>query len=106
MITEELVDRLVEATREAKETIRQSHEALKDLRLLLKECDERLASIAAEVRTGATELVRMETDRVFSQAGIDTLKAGLEKALKQWLDELDRAKEAVETLNRKTRAAL
>lgn len=56
MITAELIDRLVEATNEAKATVRECHEARRDLKLAMKEADERIGKVRAEVVAAVDQL--------------------------------------------------
>ncbi len=101
MITEELIDRLVAATREAKETIRECHEARRDLRLLLKEVDQKVAAVRDEVIKANNELAEREWRKAMDSIDVAALGAGLKKSFSQWTDLLAEASDVLEALHKR-----
>ncbi len=101
MITADLIDRLVEATNEAKETVRELHAARRDARQAIKDLDAKVATVRAEVIEGQNELVRREWDRAMDSTNLKALGAGLKSSFDQWADRLEEAAETLESLHAK-----
>lgn len=101
MITEELVDRLVEATNEAKATVRECHEARRDLRLLLRALDDKLRSVKAETESAFAGMCRAEWDRIFKEVNVTEMAAGLKQSFDQWVDLLDDAQKVLAKLQKR-----
>lgn len=101
MITAELVDRLVEATNEAKATVRELHEARRDARLALKELDEKVATIRDEVIKGNNELAEREWRKAMDSINLSDLGAGLKASFDEWLERLVEARDVMERLHAK-----
>lgn len=97
MITAELIDRLVEATNEAKATVREMHEARRDARQALKDLNHTVDTIRREVIEGQAELVRQQWERT------DLTKYGdlLKTAFGSWTDQLAKAAEVLDSLHAK-----
>lgn len=105
MITEELIDRLVEATREAKDTVRECHEARRDLRLAMKEADERIGKVRAEVVAAVDELAGEKVKEALAKLDYAGIGAGPKKALANWLELLDDAKDVLDKRSQEVRAS-
>lgn len=101
MITEELVDRLVAATTEAKETIRQLHEARRDARLVLKELDEKVRTIRDEVIKANNELAEREWRKAMDSVNLSELSDGLKRNFEKWLELLAEGTSVLEALHEK-----
>jgi chromosome segregation ATPase len=103
VITEELVDRLVEATREAKEAVRECHEARRDLRIAIKEADDRLGKVREEVETAVGELATAKTAEAFDSIQLVQISNGLKETLDRWLGLLSDGQDVLERLNERER---
>lgn len=103
MITAELLDRLVEATNEAKVTVRECHEARRDLKLAMKEADERIGKVRAEVVAAVEQLAVEKTKEAFERVDYEATGKGLKDALDKWLTLLADAQEVLEALNARSK---
>ena len=101
MITAELIDRLLEATNEAKATVRECHEARRDLKLAMKEADERIGRVRAEVVAVVDELATEKTKATFERLDIERIGGNLKKTLDQWITLLSEANEVLAALQKR-----
>lgn len=101
MITEELIDRLVAATAEAKETVRELHAARKDARLALSELDAKVATIRGEVIKANNELAEREWREAMDSIKLSELGAGLKASFDKWTELLAQATDVLDGLHAK-----
>jgi hypothetical protein len=101
MITAELIDRLLEATNEAKATLRECHEARRDLKLAIKEADDRIGRVRAEVIATVDELATEKTKATFDRLDIERISANLKRTLDQWITLLGEANEVLAALQKR-----
>jgi hypothetical protein len=100
-VTTELIDRLVEATKEAKVTIRELHEARKDARTAIADLDAKVATIRDEVIEANNELAKREWRRAMDSIHLSDLGAGLKSTFSQWTDLLAEATSVLSDLHAK-----
>lgn len=103
MITEELVDRLVAATKEAKEATRECHEARRDLRLAIKEADDRLGKVREEVHLAVDELATAKTTECFEAIEFAKISSNLKDCLDRWMGLLTDATDVLHSLHQRER---
>lgn len=101
MITAELVDRLVEATNEAKATIRECHEARRDLKLAIKEADDKLGRVRAEVALAVDQLALEKSKELFDKIDFERIGTALKRQLNQWTSLLGEASDVLAALQKR-----
>lgn len=101
MITAELIDRLLEATNEAKATVRECHEARRDLKLAMKEADDRIGRVRAEVIAVVDDLATEKTKATFERLDIERISGQLKKTLDQWITLLGEANDVLAALQKR-----
>lgn len=87
-INADLIDRLGAAALDAREAVREAHAARKDLRTAMGEARTVVAGLVEEALTASIELRVKEID-------LQKVGDGLKKALADWLEVLDEAKEVL-----------
>lgn len=104
-VTVELLEQLVQAAAEAKETVKEAHAARKDLRAAIRDAEELKSDIIGLVKVSADGLVAAEVKRQLDDAGFSRVGDDLRRTLGKWTELLADGEDVLRLLQRHSAVA-
>lgn len=102
-VTVELLEQLVAATAEAREAVREAHEARADLRGAIKDATEALGRVQRVVLHAADAVLADKVKELLDRIGYNELGARLQAMAVEWNEAITKAKAVVAQLEERAR---